>query len=232
MSTFLQLCQGVTRESGTFTGTTPTAVTSQSGRLLKVVNWTAEAWQIIQNLHNAWRFMRTEFTLSDTITIANTARYTPAAWNITDHAEWIFEQELISMYKTATGVSDEGNLIPILWHEFRRMYTKGTQTATRPVHWAISPANQFCLGPKPDAVYTVNGEYRKTSVIMDANTDEPDLPVRFHPIIIWKGVLLLAEHDEAPPDAMITANRKYAEYLGGLERDQLPQIRIGSEPLA
>jgi len=50
---YLQLCQDTVRESGTISGdATPSTVTGQSGRLLKVVTWVAKAWQQIQNLHD------------------------------------------------------------------------------------------------------------------------------------------------------------------------------------
>ncbi len=232
MSTFLELCQGVARESGTFSGLQPTSVANQSGRSLKVVNWTNEAWEIIQNLEASWKWLRTEFDLSNTVTIADTARYTPAAWNITDLAEWITEEREVTMYLSSTGVSDEGNLTYIDWVDFRFLYTRGTQNTDRPFHWSVSPANEFCLGPTPDAVFVVNGEYRQTGQVMEENDDVPSLPARFHDIIIWQGVIILGEHDEAPPDAVATALRKYAMYLAALKRDRLPRVHIAAEAIA
>jgi len=232
MSTFLQLCQDVCRESGTFTGTQPSSVTSQAGRLLKVVNWTANAWVKIQNLHAAWNWMRREFTTTDTVTIAETARYTPSAWSITDLAEWIKDKGVMTIYLSSLGVSDEGELEYIPWADFRYLYTIGTQTSSRPVHWSVSPDdNEFCLGPTPDAVYVVNGEYRQTAQVLAVNGDTPNLPARFHQIIVWKGVLLLGEHDEADRLALATSERNYSEDLDGLRRDQLPRVGIGAEPV-
>lgn len=233
MSTYKELSQDVARESGTFTGVVPAAVTSQTGRLLKLVNWTADAWVMIQNLHSAWRWMRQEFDLTKTITISGTARYTPAAWSITDLAEWINEDGLVTIYKSSTGVSDEGEINHISWADYRYLYGRGTQTNSRPIRWSVSPDdNEFCLGPKPDAVYVVNGEYRQTAQVLAANDDTPNMPSRFHKMVTWRAVMLLGEHDEAAPDVLVLAERKYLAFLDALERDQLSPIEIGAEPLA
>lgn len=232
MSTYLQLSQAVARESGTVSGVLPTAVTSQTGRLLKVVTWTAAAWTMIQNLENGWRWMRSEFPAT-AVTGASDARYTASDWSITDLAEWIVDDDTeVTIYKQSTGVSDEGKIDYIDFNTWRRMYDKGTQTNNRPTHWSISPDNEFCLGPIPDAIYVLNGLYREVPQVLAANNDTPNCPARFHDIILWKGVQLLGEHDEATPQAIITANAKYNEFLFGLRRDQLPRITVGSSPIA
>jgi hypothetical protein len=229
MSSFLELCQGVARESGTIPGTQPSSVTGQSGRLLKVVHWTAQAWLMIQNHNASWRWMRKEFAKETSIGLG---RYTAQAWNIADFAEWSIEKNAVTLYKQSTGVSDEGQIGYLGYADWKRLYERGGQTNDRPTHWTISPGNEFCLGPKPDAIYMVNGPYRKTPQILAANDDVPECPSRFHDIIKWRGVLLLAEHDEAPPLVIAAAQRNYLSFLSGLERDQLPQIAVGAEPLA
>lgn len=41
---YLTLCQKVARESGVVAGVQPATVTSQTGRLLKIVSWVNDAW--------------------------------------------------------------------------------------------------------------------------------------------------------------------------------------------
>lgn len=228
MSTFLELCQKVARESGTVSGTLPSAVTSQTGRLAKIVYWTVEAWRQIQNLHASWLWMRDEF--DSPATTAGTARYTAVSWNLTRWAEWITEPDTVTMYLEADGVADEGLLTYIPWATYRAVYERGTQTADRPVHYSISPAKEFCLGPKPDDAYIVRGEYRKSPQTLSANTDEPEMPTRFHDLVAHYALLLLAEHDEAPMHIGVAERRK-RELLDQLERDQLPKLELPS-PLA
>lgn len=235
---FLQLSQRVAKESGTVSGDgLPSTVVGQTGRLGKIVNWTSDAWLQIQNDRNAWRWMRKEF--SDKTTSAGTARYTAAAWNITDFAEWITDRDCpnyfpFSLYLQSAGVSDEGAIREIGWEEWRRKYGRGQQFTRRPTEYAISPSNELCLGSIPDATYVVNGEYRKTPQILSANEDTPECPERFHMVIVWRALMLLVKHDEAPPTVLAGAMQEHNRIMEDLERDQLIRysLRLGGGPLA
>lgn len=232
MATFLQLCQDVARESGTISGPgLPMSVTGQSGRLLKVVMWTAEAWRQIQNARDNWRWMRREF---EGATTAGAARYTPASWNLDDFASWVRDQRdylPVSIYRQSAGVSDEGTIREVPWETWRAAYGRGAQTENRPTCYAISPSGEFCLGAIPNDAYVVRGEYYKAAQTLAADGDVPECPARFHNIIVWKAVLLLSEHDEAAFNVG-TSRVKFLEYMEALERDQLPRVRIGGGPLA
>lgn len=231
MATFLQLAQAVARDSGTVAGTQPSTVVSQTGRLGKIVQFTAEAWVAIQNTHNAWRWMRTEFP-STAVTTADAAKYTPASWNIQDHAEWICEPGEISLYLQSSGRSDENDIPFVEWSDWRRIYDRGSICSGRPTVYTISPANEFCFGPVPDGTYRVRGEYRKTPQVLAANSDIPEMPARFHDLIKWRALVLLAEHDEAP-QALQYAAANYGVLLSALERDQLPRLNVwAGGPLA
>lgn len=192
---YLQLCQDLVRESGTISGdTTPTTTVGQSGRLLKVVNWIPKAWSAIQNLHDDWLWMRTEF--SGAVSIA-TMRYTAASWSLTRFSRWITDEDTVTIYRTSLGVSDETPLTEIPWLTWRARYGRGTQTAGRPIEYAFSPQNEFCVGPSPSYACTLRGEYQKSAQVLAANTDEPELPdTSLHSVIVWKGLLLLAQFDE------------------------------------
>ncbi len=229
MATFLDLCQSVARDSGTVSGAQPVSVSGQSGRLAKIVQFTAEAWTDIQNSRSAWAWMRKEFA---GVTIAGTAEYTPAAWNIVDLAAWIVEGGSVTLYDQAVGPADEHEITPINWDRYRRMYGRGAQIAQRPAACAVKPSNgALLLGPAPDGVYVVRGEYRAAPQVLTSNADVPAIPLRFHDAIKWRALQLLAEHDEAPT-AIATAAANFRRVLGELERDQLPQITIAGGPLA
>jgi len=223
MSTFLELCQDVARESGTISGTQPTTVASQTGRLAKIVDWTIDAWRRIQNDRNAWKWMRTEFSGSIT---SGTARYTAASFSLSRHARWLTDANNLTIYKTATGVSDESALTVISWDTWRQTYGRGSQTNNRPVSYAVSPSGELCFGPIPDDSYTINGEYYKSPQILADNTDEPECPARFHQIIVQRALVSLAEHDEALVTAA-AAQKNYNEIMLDLESDQLPTIALG-----
>jgi hypothetical protein len=230
---FLALCQMVARESGTISGTLPTSVVNQTGRLAKIVGWTASAWQKIQTDRNAWLWMRQEFTGD---TIAGTTRYTPAAWNIDDLARWIIDQVdageyPVSLYLTATGVADEGVITYLPWPEWKARYGRGAQDANRPTHYTVTPANELALGPVPNDVYTVRGEYMQLPQTLSANDDVPNLPAQYHEAIAYRALMLLAGHDEAPT-TYAEAKSNYDRLMAEVERDFLPQWSIGGGPLA
>lgn len=227
---FLALVQAVAQESGTVSGTQPSSVLDQTGRLKKMVDFTANAWDLIQNLRHTWRFMRDdlEVTLS-----SGTQRYTASALAVDNWAAWLTEDDLMTIYRTSVGVSDEG-VIPFLrWSEFRRRYIRGSQDNNRPVHYSISPAGELCFGPTPDDIFTVRGEYMVSPIRLEEDDDIPACPVRFHNIIKHRALLLLAEHDEANIN-IATERVKYLELLGDMELDQLPlhELEMTIQPLA
>lgn len=191
---FLQLCQRTVRESGTISGdATPPAVTGQSGRLLKVVTWTAEAWNEIQNLHDDWLWMQGEYSGA---TIPGNARYTGASWNIPRFGRFLTPTESVTI-ATGAGVADECPLRLIEYELWRREFGRGTQIPNRPTCYAISPAGELVLGPIPNAIYTVRGLFQKIAQSLEANADIPELPdASLHTVIVWKALLLLSQFDE------------------------------------
>ncbi len=233
MSTFLELAQALARESGTVSGTNPTATASQVGRLLKIVEWIKQSYVMIQNLHADWRWM--EKTFSSTTT-AGAAKYTAASFSLTDLRDWYRDNQVNgykphTIYLTADGVAAEGALREITWEQYRTSYDRGAQTQNPPSEYAISPAGEFALGPIPDDTYTVRGLYRQAAVVLDEDADIPDMPAAFHDIIVWQGLIFLAEFDEAV-EQRAAAIIKYNAILENLQRDQLPTVSLGGHPIA
>lgn len=229
---FLELAQRVAAESGTVSGTQPTSVENQTGRLAKIVNWTAWAWTDIQNRRTQWRWMRGEFEKQ---TLAGTARYTSSSWALTSFADWMTTgdetEDRWSCYLTSEGAAGEGPLYFEDWDLFYRVRLRGPAQQGRPIYFSVSPAGELVFSPTPDAVYTIRGPYRKGPWTLTANTDTPDMPVRFHMAIVYRALVLLGEHDEAFGQAGYW-NGRYEGVLFDLERDQLPAIRDGSEAIA
>ena len=222
MGTYLTISQDVARESGTISGVLPTAVTGQTGRELRVVNWVRDAWIEIQNRRNSWLWRRKEFSFD---LIVSQQSYTPAAVSLTNLSRWIKDQFGVTIYKTATGVSDEGELRYIHWNDWRRTYDRGTQTNNRPIDWTVKPDNQICFGPTPDAIYTVRGEYWGGVQTLTADADTPELPSEHHDVITYAALIKLADYDEAP-EKILAATRRFNDLMFALERDQLPVIEI------
>ncbi|MEQ1888651.1 MAG: hypothetical protein ABL951_05655 [Alphaproteobacteria bacterium] len=225
MSTFLELCGIVARESGAASSSSITSVTGNTGELEKIVSFTNDAWQYIQNKHESWQWMRTEF-LSDAI--IGTARYTAASFSITDWADWITDTpdfRTFSLYDPALGVADEYAITHVDYNRWFAMYGRGSQTNSRPTYWAESPSGEFCLGAIPDLAYRVRGRYRQTNQVLAANGDTPNMPSRFHLLIAYHALVLMAGHDEAA-QTYADNKAKARDLMFALERDQLPKMRM------
>jgi len=227
VATFLALCQQVASDSGTINGALPTTVVGQTQRLGKIVRWTNQAWRSIQNAHGSWRWMQAEFSSGSIV--SGTRAYSGSDLGLTRHAEWTFsgreDEERFSIYLTASGVADEGGLHFRDWSDFYPMFMRGTQTNGRPGYFTITPENKIALHPIPDAAYTIRGLYRKTPQDMTADTDEPEMPARFHDIIADAALVALGTHDESMSQLPLWRLRQIGLF-SELETDQLPRIRL------
>jgi hypothetical protein len=237
---FLQLCQRLNQEVGELgnAGSVPAATTNQTGRNRRLVNWIAQAYAEIQDRYTNWRWLRSTFTVNATSgddTYAGTdctdSRLSAA---VSRFARWWLEDDdenpNIRIYLSSSGVSGERYLIPIPWNYFRDLYKKGTQTNGPPVHVTIDPQNNIVLGPKPDDTYVVTGEYQMAGQALAADADTPEMPSRFHMLIVYEAMKKYAGHQSAP-EVMSRAVLEGNKVMRQLEADQLPRIRFAG-PLA
>lgn len=230
MSTFLQLCALLATRSGAV-GAAPVSVIEQSGRQAKCVDWIMNAWTLIQNdLPSAFwlqgELSATALTINDMSYSASdlgvSSRF--SAWKGDRHEEGrIFRPWTI--YDNSIGQADETALSEIPYSLWRQRYDRGTHDAQRPTEYALAPDQSIRFGPKPDIAYRVRGEYRKTPQVLAADDDEPEMPSQYHEMIVWRAIMLIADHDESDP-AFQKAAPKYAAMMMNLQRDQLPEINL------
>lgn len=220
MATFLQLVNKVERESGTIGQSQRlTTVAAPIGRQEKIVYWTAQAWEHIQRARTDWTFLRREFSMALTI---DQERYTSSGED--DFGGWI-RNEMWSLYDGDIGQEDETELRPIPYDEWRRKYDFGTHDSQRPVDVSFDNDGRLCVGPSPNATYTLRGTYKRGLQTLSADADEPFIDADFHDIIVWRALILLAEHDEAP-FPISTATAQYRRLLGGLVAAYTEEITL------
>jgi hypothetical protein len=231
MSTFLELCSDLRQET-TDSGTGPTTVVSQTGELGRFVKWIKDAWTELQQDRDDWLWMRKSFTVS---TVAADGAYvfgdctdTVTAVAIARFARWY--ENAFKAYLTSDGVGAEYPLIWLEWETFRRIYRYGTQTDGQPVHVSMDPTMAFVLGPKPNAVYVVGGDYALGPQILAANGDTPEMPSRFHALIVYEAMSKYGGSRVAP-EAMLRAVAEGGRLRAALELNQLPAMSYGA-PLA
>lgn len=227
MATFLQLCQAVARESGTVSDlSSPGTVGGQTGRLLRIVNWTRDAYLRIQTRRTDWRWLRADFAGE---TLAGVRYYASADqrfshWTVND------PHRAFSIYRTADGPAGEGWLHVLAWDEFRRRCLIGEQQTGQPVLAAIDPQDRLALHPVPDGVFTLRGEFHRGPQTLAADADVPEMPEGHHQAIVWQALVLLGTFDEAF-DQIPVWQQFFMDHMNELARTQLPRVTWG-DPLA
>lgn len=199
MATFLQLSQELRRLTG-IQGTGPTDVTNAAGIELQLVNYVKNAWIGIQNNPKQWRWMIRDWLQSagpDTPlqTIAATNDYSLTA------GETGVESVIINTFRsylTATGVSDRQRLNWMPWRRFQSTYGLITSTDRRPITVTQKPTGELRFYPRPDAIYSIEFETFKTPQVLSANADIPEMPVRFHQLIVYEALKRFGKNEDAP----------------------------------
>ncbi len=229
MSTYLQLCVRLRQEAG-IAGSGPTQVTDQSGQLLRIVGWIAQAWEDIQIMRPNWKFMNEVFTPFDTV--ASTRDYPPADHSITDLSQWDTGSFLI--YETAIGESDENPLPYTPYGSWRTAYRSGMgdRAENRPQLVTVLATNALRMEPVPDKVYKISGEYKRVAQLFTVDGDVPtNLPDDFHIMIVWKALQYYAFYNNAP-EVLEEAEISFDSLLTRLEIEQLPDFNEDREGLA
>ncbi len=220
--TKLELCQRLRQEAG-ISGTGPAATTGQTGEMLRVVTWVDDAYRDVQNLHQMWEFLRSDFSFP---TVASTQTYTRAAANLADLKRWKLDS--MRVYLTSTGVTDEQRIDFVPWADFRDVYLYAANRSNtgRPVKFTVKPDKSLMFWPTPDAIYTVVGEYWKLADVLADNSDEPLFDEDFHMVIVWHAIRYYGAF-EAAPEKFSFGMSEYERLMSQLCTDQLPQMSMG-----
>lgn len=230
---FLELCKETARIAGTIAGMPSfTDVAGATGRVAKLTGGVNDAWVNIQNSRTDWLWQRRFF---DEALIADKSSYTAVNLNLTRVGQWMPDRvgfNTFSIYDPAIGKADEGDICYVSHDAWRQMYGKGVHDANRPCHWSIDPATRALLvGPTPDKIYNISGEYRASAQQLAVNADIPEMPVDYHRVIIAEAIRLLSKSDEAY-QAMLAEDQEFMRLHNGLVFDQTLYIEMGDGPLA
>lgn len=227
-----------TRQECAAAGSGPAAVTNQSGESKRIVDWVAQAHTEVQNRHPNWRWMRSEWsvnTVLDDDTYAGTdCTDTLTVAAITRFGRWWEYDELgysnVLIYLQSAGVGTQTRMIFMPWANFRDLYRRGTQNNGYPAHFTVDPQNRLVIGPKPNGVYVMSGEYQRAAQALAADADIPEMPTRFHMLVVYEAMKKYAGYESAP-EVWTRGNLEAGKLTRQLELDQLPAMPI-AEPLA
>lgn len=234
---FLQLVQRTARACYmTNSGNVPAATANQTGELLNAVDWVADAWRELQVSNNNWRWMRSRFSVDTSVGVDE---YAPSVVTdvldsalITRFAQWLItdRKNPPKVYRTAGGIGSQYFLQYLDWYQFRTLYRIGDIQDGQPVHITIDPQDNLVLGPRPDDEYTITGEYQRGVMELVDEEDVPDMPTRFHMVIVYDAMLKYAG-SEGAEEVMTRAQLEGGALKSALKLDQLPRIR-SSSPMA
>ncbi len=228
---YLDLGQRLASECGV-SGTLLT-MAGQTGSLGRIVNWTAQAWAELQTLHDDWEWLRSSNLLGSGMsftTVAGTASYPlgtgSGTCGVTAALFGKWDRDTFRCYTTSAGFSNETDLDNIRYDKWRNSYMLGAMRngQTRPVAVAVGPDKSICLGPPPNALYTITGDYFLAPSAMSLDTDTPTgLPAQFHMLIVYMAMEYYAAYESAP-EVLERAMSGSARLRGQLEQTYAPEL--------
>lgn len=216
---YLALCDTLMKEAG-LEESGVSSVMSQTGVKKKVVDWVARAWVEIQNKRN-WNFLWAEASFD---TVVGQQTYHPVS-NLALSPE-LRSWDKASLIHSIAGES-KFYLRYVPWERFDNTLS-GSGT---PTEFTLKPDLSLKFNAVPDIVGTVDFEYTQIPQVLVANTDIPLLPPRHHEVILYKAMMYLAAEQDAP-EMYQDATMQLSTRLASLAAEALPNISVGSVPLA
>lgn len=238
--TYLDLCRRACIDCGVSPNAAiPTVlptVVGATGSIGRVVNWVGDALSDIMMLHDDWDFMRSSNILGAGVsfqTVAGQASYSlgtgPGTVGVLDDNFGKWDRDTFRSYTTSVGVNDETFLGDIDYDVWRNSYMLGANRneKTRPAAIAIGPNKSLNLGPPPNALYTITGDYFVAPIDMVADADVPvGLPTRFHILCVYLAMMKYGQY-EAAPEVYARGKEESAGMYAQLEARYAPEISFG-----
>ncbi len=212
----------------------PLSVSSAVDNDLRIVNAVRDAWLDVQAEPYNWAWMRKSITAGPLVA-AQTA-YTGVQLGLAAETAAAWWPESDEYQPTAYDAASPGSQWPLHFMDyeaFRRRFLVGSHTAGPPQFWSYDTSGRLLIGPAPDASvsYRVNIDYRQTPTELSADADTPDMPTRFHRLLVWMALKDAATHD-ASQEQYMRARDKAEEVFNELVASQGEQITFGHRPLA
>ena len=213
---FLQLAQRLHSETLRSTAA-PTAYVGANDRHMRLFNRIADCWRDLQNERD-WKWMRG--TTDNALTVGQQI-YTGAELGAVNFGRWRPED---STYIVQLYLDGQPNT---LWYasqwnldSLRNEWVyRNTTVSSTPLNWAIDEEQRMVIGPKPAIAYKIRAEYWKEPTELAADADTPDMPERFHMLLVW-GALRTMALDDAAPETRQKGEEGWAKLYGQLMRDQ------------
>ena len=238
--TFLELARRACVECGVSTGApinvTLPSVVGATGSVGRIVNWVNDAWTDIEMEHDDWGWMRSSALLGGGVSFQTVDGQTSYPLGVgpgtvgvipDDFGKW--DEQTFRNYTTSAGFSNENYLDIISFDAWRNGYMYGAMrmVRTRPVAIAIGPDQSLNLGPPPNALYTVTGDYFVAPSEMVADTDVPvGLPRQFHMLIVYRAMMKYGQYESAQ-EVYTRGQEENAGMYSRLQLLRAPRVSFG-----
>jgi len=224
--TFLELVKRARQECG-IAGDGPITTANQSREMKRLVDWTAQAWVDIQNERSDWDFLYRDFSFR---TVAGQQVYEAGNGldiNVSDMKKW--RNDSFSIYLETAGPGSEMHLTHILpYSAFKDYYMFGAQRLTRGMPHCISvaPDRKLALGPNPENVYVVEGEYYRRAQVLAADGDVPICDEDYHMLIVY-GAMKKYGYFEVANEQVAAAKAERDALYNRFINEYTPMIEMG-----
>ena len=227
--TYLELVKRAAKYTGTIDQRTIASVDSV-GRIGTLADTVSEAWVAIQNMYEAWRFLRVEFP-STSVLAEGAAAFTAGSLNLPNWSTWIAGGERgtvpLSIWPAGDDNQDrERELTGTDYRYFRRLYQSGSNVdrAGQPQVFSVDTADRLVVWPTPDEDYRISGTYRRAAQVLENDGDVPIIEEAYQNVIFWSAVVLFDQVDEADMNAVLLAEKREAARMDDLKRRYLPVL--------
>lgn len=194
----------------------PTSVTGASARNARLFNRLAYAWTELQN-ERIWRWMRVTTDVAVTI---GQQTYSDSDLSLSRFGRWRTEDETYCPIMYIDGAPN--TRWPLQYDHldtFRQDWVYIDHGNSQPIAWSIDEQDRFLVGPKPAAAYKLRAEYWMSPTELADDADEPDMPAKFHMLLVWRALVDLAKTD-AKPELVAMAEENHRIAHAQLLRDQ------------
>jgi hypothetical protein len=231
VSTYLELVQDLFAEVDLTSASSPTTLVGATGEIASLARWVKTAWTEIQGRNGGtWRFLRRDFTFQ---TVSGTDTYAYGSVTDVDAAAVIsrFRRWHVNdpnnpakCYLTSSGIGTQYWLRYLAWESFQTLYKIGTQNNSTPAHITVNPQDELVLGPKPNGIYTVTGEFYRSAQVLSANSDTPEMHSDYHSLIVYKAMEKYGAANAAQ-EVMYRGEKEGGAIMKQLEATQRQGIR-------
>jgi len=225
--TFLDLVKRLAQESGTADPDEITVVASLTGHERDMRDWVNQAWREIQLAQDQWRWMQKTGVFNMTIGQSEYTK-TQIQAQIPDYDEPIAmtaPRDYRYVLIATPGGQTNNQCWYYPWETYRGLYDRWVEEDGQPQRFTLKPNESLVFDPAPQQAYQVDLEYKQSIQDLTASTTVPDMPEKYHMLIVYWALIFYSGYDEASSRYQ-SSERLYRMMMQKLCNEQLPEYQM------